>query len=81
MVIRIIIHQAKNVKERIQHSTFKSANLGSEVFAALQSLRTLTDQLASSLERKVTPANATEIASGTSEVDSAYSSAIALYTT
>ncbi|KAJ9241009.1 hypothetical protein DTO169E5_3704 [Paecilomyces variotii] len=64
-----------------KHSKLVSANQGGVAFARLESLRTLTDQLARALEKKVTVTNASNIASVTSDVDSAYSSAIALYMT
>ncbi|GAD98919.1 hypothetical protein NFIA_093030 [Paecilomyces variotii No. 5] len=62
-----------------KHSTIVSANQGGVTFGRLASLRTLTDQFAQVLESKLTPTNASNIASATSDVDSAYSSAIALY--
>ncbi|KAL1868324.1 hypothetical protein Plec18167_008249 [Paecilomyces lecythidis] len=64
-----------------KHSIIQSANQGGVVFGRLASLRILTDQLARALEKRVTPTNASNIASITSDVDSAYSSAIALYLT
>ncbi|KAL4862004.1 hypothetical protein BDV12DRAFT_179516 [Aspergillus spectabilis] len=58
---------------------FTSAGVVSVVLANLHSLQNLTDTLSTVIQAKVSTTDKATIASGTAEVDAAYSSAIAVF--
>ncbi|KAL1970821.1 hypothetical protein VTN77DRAFT_2655 [Rasamsonia byssochlamydoides] len=58
---------------------FTSAGVDSLVLQDLENLQNLTDTLSTSLQAKVTSSDASTIASGTTALDAAFASAIAVY--